>query len=83
VKLSIDRISAGRGYVNPVLDVILRLKNTPSASEAENYAKVVESISYNAEDAWTNAPLSGTFPALTTELPSDPTVKKNDGQVLR
>lgn len=83
LKLTLDRVSAGRGYLNTPFDVIFRLRHTPEEAEIGSYAKVVNSLSYTAEDTWTSAPISGSLPLLTTELPLDSTVKKREGQVLR
>lgn len=63
------------GYVSPLAGLTFEVALVPTAGQAGSEARLMESASFQAIDAWTGASLKAVSGPLTTALPADATVK--------
>lgn len=77
----VNRISATKGIIGNPTEAIFQITATPPADLIGQFMPLIELITVSATDEFTGISLNNSAAALTTELSSDPTVKKDEGRV--
>ncbi len=73
VTWSLNRLPAGTGSRLPALTAYFEVSITPTADQVGSLAVLTDQASAIATDAFTAAKLAVTQPALTSDVPTDPT----------
>ena len=79
----IDRISAGRGFVNDPLEAIFQVEVIPSLLDVGRFKPIIGNTNLEARDSFTEAQIIVGDSSITTELGDDPTVDKGKGTVVK
>jgi hypothetical protein len=80
---TIPSIPAGRGVFSDPVEAVFQIAATPPADFIGQYEPLLGSTSLSASDSFTGLTLQSQDAAVTTALPSDPTVGQNQGIVVQ
>ncbi|MFB6212527.1 MAG: hypothetical protein ABEI53_01770 [Candidatus Magasanikbacteria bacterium] len=78
----IDKILAGRGYLNPALKAAFQVELVPKAEQIGDYAPLTRKTKMTFEDSFIEENKTIIKKPLNTFLPSDKTVPKEKGKVV-
>ncbi len=80
---TIPSIPAGRGVFSDPVEAVFQIAATPPADFIGQYEPLLGPTSLSASDSFTGLTLQSQDAAVTTALPSDPTVGQNQGIVVQ
>ena len=79
----VGKLLANAGILSDKPEAIFQVRATPTDGMAGNYMKLLEMTSVKATDDFSGLELTSSAEPVTTRLPSDTTVKENEGMVTR
>lgn len=77
----LSRLPAYTGFQSPVKEVVFQIALTPKESQKEQTVWVLGESILSAQDAFTKTTISANDNFITSDLPDDPEVSKQDGIV--
>lgn len=77
----VGSLPATSGILTPAPEAIFQVSATPQPSDVGNYMGLLEPTVVSAQDSFTNLPVTAGSDAISTLLPSDPTVSSSQGLV--
>lgn len=80
---NIEKIQANRGLFGDVVEAIFQIEAVPSVTDVGSYKKLIGTTTYLGTDDFTNTRFSGRAEGITTGLPDDKTLGRNDGIVVQ
>ncbi|MEK7089804.1 MAG: hypothetical protein AAB920_03230, partial [Patescibacteria group bacterium] len=83
VVLHIDRIPAIKGAIGNPLEVVFRVRATPSVSNIGQFMQILGESILQATDNFTGLELDARGVGLSTTLPDDKTVGADGGKVIQ
>ena len=83
VTWTIPFIPATTGVISPPLQAIFQITNTPAVNQVGQAIKLLGPATLTATDAYTSSTVSQTAPAVTTQLPNDPSLSNQSGDVTQ
>ena len=78
----VGQVPATSGILTDAPEAIFQVEATPQESDIGKYMNLLMPTGVKAQDSFTNQPLTAGGDAISTRLPSDPTVGQNDGLVV-
>jgi len=79
----IGKLSAGTGFVSPVKQIAFQVGFTPSISQVDDSAVVVQQAKATGDDSFTNVQISASDNALKSDMPDDPTITLEKGKIIQ
>ncbi|MDD2753214.1 MAG: hypothetical protein PHT44_01215 [Candidatus Portnoybacteria bacterium] len=79
----IGKLSAGTGFVYPVKQIAFQVGFTPSISQVDDSAVVVQQAKATGDDSFTNVQISASDNALKSDMPDDPTITLEKGKIIQ
>jgi uncharacterized repeat protein (TIGR01451 family) len=83
VTWTIPFIPATTGVISPPVQAIFQITNTPAVNQVGQAIKLLGPATLTATDAYTNSTVTQTAPAITTQLPNDPSLSGQSGMVTQ
>jgi len=77
----ISKIAAGKGIISDPVEAIFQIENTPAINQVGQSVTLLGETKIEAHDDFVDMILSQTAPAITTDLPDDPTIGNIDRRV--
>lgn len=77
----VGSLPATSGLLTPAPEAIFQIAATPQSSDVGKYMNLLEPTVVSAQDSFTNLSLTAGSDAISTLLPSDPTVNSSQGLV--
>jgi len=78
---NVGDLLVGQGVLNTPPSIVFQVKLTPAAYQRYQAATLVNQATVTGQDQWTGATIQDTDVALTTLLPSDPSITTSEGLV--
>ncbi len=83
VSWTIPLIPATTGVISPPVSAIFQVSNTPAINQVGNPVTLMGPTTLTATDAYTGATMQATVGPITTQLPHDPSVGGQTGDVVQ
>ncbi len=83
INWAIDKIPAGKGVLGTPVEAIFQVEATPNITQVSQPMPLLSETQFTAVDDFTQNQISGSFPAITSEMISDPSFKGGQGMVVQ
>lgn len=83
ISWQIDKLAANTGILTPVQEAIFQISITPIASQIGKNVLLLEESTINGTDTFTQGKLTNTAQEVTTALPDDPSIGRDQGKVVQ
>lgn len=83
VEWMIDRIPAARGVLNAPLEAIFQVEVTPSITDLGHGARLIQETFLETTDEFTGETLKSSDGTISSDSLDDPTVTKQEGEVIQ
>lgn len=80
---NLEKTQANRGLFGDPVEAVFQIEAVPNVTDVGSYQRLVGPVTYAGIDDFTGTSFSGRAEGITTFLPDDKTVGRNDGVVVQ